>query len=216
MNRGLVYEKLNEISLAISDLDMSIKLDKNYLPAYYNRGIINYKIKNFQESIRDFTTCLKIQMSSIFFYKLGFSYEGLGDYNNSIDNLLRAGVLALREDNREIQLLSFKKILDLSAEKEIMDNRIVLAGLIYFHVNNETEIIKQLLNKDLKKVDKILKIILRDIDDFLANKITHDELQNNLIDQFKKIDKFKAEIIYSNWFISIQYLIMSFLKERNK
>ena len=83
-------------------------------------------------------------------------------------------------------------------------------------MNNETEIIKQLLNKDLKKVDKILKIILRDIDDFLANKITHDELQNNLIDQFKKIDKFKAEIIYSNWFISIQYLIMSFLKERNK
>lgn len=59
-NRAQAQIKLENYGLAILDSNESIKLDKNYLKAYYRRSVSNFAILEYKKALNDIKLVLKI------------------------------------------------------------------------------------------------------------------------------------------------------------
>ncbi|NET24110.1 tetratricopeptide repeat protein [Okeania sp. SIO1I7] len=82
---------------AISDFDQAIKLNKNWVEAYYNRGFVYAEIGQEQAAINDFTQALQINENWVDAYnKRGDAFNQLGQYEQAIADYQQA--LKLRPD----------------------------------------------------------------------------------------------------------------------
>ena len=63
-NRAQANIKLEAYGYAIADATAAIKLDSNFVKAYYRRAIANTAILNSKEALRDFKTCVKKEPNS--------------------------------------------------------------------------------------------------------------------------------------------------------
>ena len=59
-NRAQALIKLESYGLAIEDANEALKLDPNYIKAYYRRGSASYAIGKLKEALKDFKTVVKI------------------------------------------------------------------------------------------------------------------------------------------------------------
>ncbi|MGD1807128.1 tetratricopeptide repeat protein [Dapis sp. BLCC M126] len=83
--RGLNNFKQEDYLAAISDFSQSIKLNKNWGEAYYNRGFIYAQIGKYQEAINDFTEALGTNENWVDAYnKRGNAFNQLGRYEQAI------------------------------------------------------------------------------------------------------------------------------------
>lgn len=53
-NRAIAYSKFNKNDEAISDLNLAIDQNEEYVKAYVKRADINLALNNFEEAIRDY------------------------------------------------------------------------------------------------------------------------------------------------------------------
>lgn len=60
-NRALVHIKAENNSFALFDACESIKLNKDYVKAYYRRGQAYVALKQFENAVLDFKTVCKLQ-----------------------------------------------------------------------------------------------------------------------------------------------------------
>lgn len=54
------YAKSNKLKYALTLLDTAISIDTSLLEAFNNRGLINYKLKRFDQAIEDLKKCIEI------------------------------------------------------------------------------------------------------------------------------------------------------------
>ena len=85
--RGLIMEKLNDISGSIADYDRVIELDPENTYAFGNRGIMKHQIGDYLGAIDDYTMTLKIDSTYVdAYYGRGLSKSILGDTLGALED----------------------------------------------------------------------------------------------------------------------------------
>ncbi|OGS43819.1 MAG: hypothetical protein A2539_06085 [Elusimicrobia bacterium RIFOXYD2_FULL_34_15] len=88
--RGASFLKESKISEAISDFNLAIKRDNNYVKAYYYRGVAYDKVHNFSNAILDFNKVIEFNPENAgAYFKRGSLYLSVGDYQNSITDFYK-------------------------------------------------------------------------------------------------------------------------------
>ncbi len=89
-HRGLSYQALGELTLALKDFNYSIELRPEFSEGYINRGFCLYQQKKAPEAISDFSTALKIKISPEAYNNRGFILASLGKFSQAIQDYDRA------------------------------------------------------------------------------------------------------------------------------
>ncbi len=87
IERGLVYERKNDVSRAIADFGESIRLDPKGIltsTAYFQRGIIYMQIGDYNRAIADFTELIRRGNAATSLNLRGEAYMKLGQYDRAI------------------------------------------------------------------------------------------------------------------------------------
>ena len=85
--RGLAYDKADQLEEAIANYTAAIDLDQTQLFPYYNRGLVFNEMERFEEAIEDFTNAIALQSDRAdIYYDRARSYHFLGDYESAISD----------------------------------------------------------------------------------------------------------------------------------
>ena len=103
ISRGLVYETLNNIDMAIADYTEAIRLDiDNETPMYYSRGDMYLRKGDLDNAIADYTEAVRIDPDFAEAYlNRGLAYEKKGSVDSAIADYTEA--LRLDPDCEEAQ-----------------------------------------------------------------------------------------------------------------
>ncbi len=70
-NLGRLYEKTNEITLAVQSYKTALKLDKNFIPAYHHLANLHYRNRDYSKSEQVFRSAIKnLPKQGAFYYSL--------------------------------------------------------------------------------------------------------------------------------------------------
>ncbi len=84
-DRGVAYDRLNDIQRAIQDFSKAIELNQEYALAYSNRGLKYMDLKEYQKAIHDFNNAILLGSDTFqISKKRGDAHYALGSYNNAI------------------------------------------------------------------------------------------------------------------------------------
>ena len=111
--KGVILLNLRDLDNAEAFLKKSINLNKNFIEAYSNLGIVFFLKKNFSESIKNFENCVAKSLGE----KLDFYYLNIANcYRelNNFDNSLKFYSLALEKNNNNFEIFFNLGILYLS------------------------------------------------------------------------------------------------------
>ncbi|WP_061233291.1 tetratricopeptide repeat protein [Leptospira noguchii] len=91
---------------AIEEYSNYLKLLPNETSAYYNRGLVYYTLKRYNEAVRDFEKAVEIDPSKThaFLYK-GYTYEMLNDCRQAVEDFEKAISLG---ENKNAELYGHK------------------------------------------------------------------------------------------------------------
>lgn len=85
---------------AIDLFDLAIKKDPNFFEAHYNRGVVHFLMKNYQEAIKDFSRALSVEPKNpVVYASRGEVYQTINDS----DKALRDYKIAARLGSVETQ-----------------------------------------------------------------------------------------------------------------
>lgn len=89
--RGIERYKQGDRQGAISDFTRAIRLNPNSAQAYYNRGVVRFKIKNhLTEAIADFSSAISLNPEYIdAYYNRAIARVKLGEYWPAIDDVTK-------------------------------------------------------------------------------------------------------------------------------
>lgn len=59
--QGNDYNELGQYKLAIEEYNKAIRVQSDYFPAYFNRGIIHSKLGHYQQAIEDYTEVIRLK-----------------------------------------------------------------------------------------------------------------------------------------------------------
>lgn len=91
LNRGILYFQLDQYQKALKDFDMCIELEPKASEAYFNKGLVCKKIKNYKDAILNFSKAIErgnnyrfyINRAAIFSL-LGQKKKAIEDYSNAL------------------------------------------------------------------------------------------------------------------------------------
>lgn len=91
-NRGVGYAAVGRLKEAMADLNRAIGLNPRYSHAYYNRGELRYKFKDYPAAVKDYAMAIKLGASDAAVYvSRGHAYyrmerfgDALRDYGEAI------------------------------------------------------------------------------------------------------------------------------------
>lgn len=84
--RGLAYEKSNMYREAVEAYNEALGIKPDFIDAYINLGLLNYKIGRYPEAVDAYKHAVKINPDNLSAYnKLGAVYIILGEYSMAID-----------------------------------------------------------------------------------------------------------------------------------
>ncbi|MEH2179983.1 tetratricopeptide repeat protein, partial [Nostoc sp.] len=99
-NRGIACRNQKDYEGAIADFSQALKLDPNYIDAYYNRGFAYFDLKDYDSAIADFNQALKLDPSKATdyynrglanaYYNRGTTYYELKDHDSAIADFNQA------------------------------------------------------------------------------------------------------------------------------
>lgn len=119
--KGVILLNLGDLNNAEIFLKKSINLNKNFIEAYSNLGIVFFLKKNFLESIKSFVYCINSGEKLDFYYlNIANCYREL----NNFDDSLKFYSLALQENEKNFEIYFNLAILYLSIPQDF-DNAIV-------------------------------------------------------------------------------------------
>lgn len=114
--KGRIYIKLQKYDKAIENFDISIKIIKeksvdNYTDAYYYRGLAKYKIKQFDQAMKDLNLVIKRKEGGDKedYYNYGYCYYACKQYKEAINNFNLAIDIALKEKEKKKKRTAKKK-----------------------------------------------------------------------------------------------------------
>jgi tetratricopeptide (TPR) repeat protein len=127
-NRGLTYDELGRLDLAIEDFDRAIELDPSDHKAYTNRGMLYGKMGRFDKAIADFEQAIVLEPSHAEAYNnLGIAYAKVGLVDKALEQFNKTilidpdqamayynrGLLYLRTGDKERASVDYQKACDL-------------------------------------------------------------------------------------------------------
>jgi tetratricopeptide (TPR) repeat protein len=91
-NRGVGYAAVGRLKEAMADLNRAIQLNPRYPHAYFNRGELRYKAKDYEGAAQDYSLAIKLgaRESAVYtsrghaFYRMERFGEALRDYGEAI------------------------------------------------------------------------------------------------------------------------------------
>lgn len=96
LNRGHVYEKLNELKNAYSDYTKAISLNEKYEKAWLNRGNVLSKQGRLEDAIEDYTVAITHRDSyAAAYYNRAIARQRLKQYDEACADLKKAASLGL-------------------------------------------------------------------------------------------------------------------------
>ena len=106
--RGNVYEKRGEDRKALQDYTQAIEINPKAVNIYFRKGVLNRRLKNYEESVEDFDNVIKLDAKhSDAYHERGIAYAFLGDKQKVLNDFKSAARLG----NAEAQeFLSSKNI----------------------------------------------------------------------------------------------------------
>ncbi len=114
---GFSLYKKGALDEAIAQCKKAIALDSEFAPPYYISGVIYLEKKMFKEAVPVFKKALEITPDYPAAHRnLGQAYKELGKNISGADHYYQAGILYLKENNREEALIVYENILDCSKE----------------------------------------------------------------------------------------------------
>lgn len=103
--RGMAYQELEELNIAIGDFNKAIELDSDYLDVYISNAICKNKIKDYKGALIDYSNAIRLDSSNAESYQasglikailyddsgacLGFKKAKSLYSSNDIDELIR-------------------------------------------------------------------------------------------------------------------------------
>jgi tetratricopeptide (TPR) repeat protein len=87
---GLILLMEEDLIEAKEWFDLSIKIEKSYFPAYYNRSIAHRFLGDIDQSKADVEYALGLESNKYFFYKLALLDKEEGNYEKAIDSYSKA------------------------------------------------------------------------------------------------------------------------------
>ena len=100
LSRGVVYAKVEKLSLAIADFDKAIELNPQHARAYHLRGMAYLKLEDREKSIHDFDKAIELDS------RYGVAYYSRGTAHSELGNMEQAGkdmVMAARLGEANLQ-----------------------------------------------------------------------------------------------------------------
>jgi tetratricopeptide (TPR) repeat protein len=172
-NLGCTYDAINDFDKAISNFNLAIKLEPNYVDALYNLAHTYQKMKKFNDAVTYYKKAIEIEPTyASAIYNIGYLYELLKEYNlaetyynmtlgvnknhaKSIGGL--AGIAAQRGDLNESVKLYEQAIQIDSSIPELYFN---LATVYYFlkDFNSAIKILKSAIELNPHYIEAYLKI----------------------------------------------------------
>lgn len=114
---GVSLYKKGMFDEAIAEFKKAIALDSEFDLPYHTLGVIYLEKKMFDEAIVVLKKALKTASDDPVVHRnLGLAYKEVGKNILSADHYYQAGILYLKEDNREEALIAYKNILQCSKE----------------------------------------------------------------------------------------------------
>ncbi len=114
---GVSLYKKEMFDEAIAEFKKAIALDSEFDLPYHTLGVIYLEKKMFKEAIAVLKKALETAPdNSVVHRNLGLAYKEVGKNILSADHYYQAGILYLKEDNREEALIAYKNILQCSKE----------------------------------------------------------------------------------------------------
>ncbi len=98
-NESLELYQDQKIIEGIGMLNKAVRLRPDFAQAYYNRGIMNIALKNYQDALADIDQALLLDQTSEFLSAKGYLYLMMEDYQKAYETL----TLAINEDNENAE-----------------------------------------------------------------------------------------------------------------
>jgi tetratricopeptide (TPR) repeat protein len=92
VNRGILYNALEEYDKAIRDYDKAYKISPNIAEIHINRGNMLFMSQFFDRAVEEYTKALELEFSKqhVAFYNRGLAYEKMGDASKAEADYRRA------------------------------------------------------------------------------------------------------------------------------
>jgi tetratricopeptide (TPR) repeat protein len=101
LNRGNVYDLINEYQKAIADYTEAIRLDPQNANAYNNRGLSYKNLEEYDQAIADVNEAIRLNPEDAFSYQIrGVSYGALEEYEKASVDLYKAADLYQQQGDR--------------------------------------------------------------------------------------------------------------------
>lgn len=81
-NRGVIHMAMENMSIARSDFEASIR-ESPRADAYYNLGVIDYEERDFTDAVKNFASALELNECAQYYVGRGTVYEMLGQYQEA-------------------------------------------------------------------------------------------------------------------------------------
>lgn len=158
-NRAQANIKLENYGLAILDANESIKLDKNYLKAYYRRSVANFAILEYKNALNDIKLVLKIHKNdkhAILLEKEILKFINQIKFENAISIDENLSIINNLDFNSMIIEKNYTgELLDIQVENlELSKNDNKVGGKLIDKNNNQ---IVRINNLDLNFINKMIE-----------------------------------------------------------
>lgn len=98
--RGNAYRKYNDLGNALLDYDESLRLNANNPAAWFSRGAIHHKLKNYERALTDYSKALSFEPRAMAYLRRADVFNKLGKYDDAVTDFEQA--IALGRANARI------------------------------------------------------------------------------------------------------------------
>jgi tetratricopeptide (TPR) repeat protein len=118
VNRAAIYNGMRELEMSLDDLNTAIHLAPKYAIAYKARGQLYKQLQQFDEAIKDFTSCLKYSANqdATAYYERAAVYASSGNHDKAIEDC-NSGLKLVPNDPKFQELLSTIQMAHLTGVK---------------------------------------------------------------------------------------------------
>jgi tetratricopeptide (TPR) repeat protein len=88
--RANAYRKYNDLGKALLDYDESIKLNANNPAAWFSRGAIHHKLKNYENALIDYSKALSFEPRAMGYLRRADIFYKLGKYDKAVNDFEQA------------------------------------------------------------------------------------------------------------------------------
>jgi tetratricopeptide (TPR) repeat protein len=92
VNRGIIYNNVRKVDLALADFAAALAIDPNIAEAYLSRGNSRFYQKRFKDAVADYTRAIDLNIDRLAaaYYNRALAYANLEEYGKTRADLVAA------------------------------------------------------------------------------------------------------------------------------